>query len=343
MSRVYIQSPRSPHTFWPARFYESRFPEVDDVVMVQVKSIAEMGAYVSLLEYGGIEGMILLSELSRRRIRSVQKLIKVGRQEPVMVLRVDREKGYIDLSKRRVSPEDLATCEERFAKSRMVHSIMRHVAETCGADLEELYSQVGWPLYKMYGHCYEAFRAMIPDPEVVLQRLRDEVHGGQTPAVLSADVLDGILKNIRRRMTPQPIKIRADVEMTCFAYDGVEHIREAMRAAQGAGEDGCEVTIKLVAPPLYVLTTQTLDKARGIEVLTGAVDACRASIEAAKGSLRVKEAPRAVSEKEERLLQEELEAAEAANREIAGDDESESDYEEGMSVDVDAAPALSMA
>ena len=81
---------------------------MDDVVMVQVKSIAEMGAYVSLLEYGGIEGMILLSELSRRRIRSVQKLIKVGRQEPVMVLRVDKDKGYIDLSKRRVSPEDLA-------------------------------------------------------------------------------------------------------------------------------------------------------------------------------------------------------------------------------------------
>lgn len=43
-----------------------------------MRSIAEMGAYVSLLEYGNIEGMILLSELSRRRIRSVQKLIKVG-------------------------------------------------------------------------------------------------------------------------------------------------------------------------------------------------------------------------------------------------------------------------
>lgn len=36
-----------------------------------------MGAYVSLLEYNNIEGMILLSELSRRRIRSVNKLIKV--------------------------------------------------------------------------------------------------------------------------------------------------------------------------------------------------------------------------------------------------------------------------
>lgn len=129
--------------------YEAKFPEVDDVVMVmvrgrqggetgmifrvqkpplittilslpthQVNNIAEMGAYVSLLEYAGAEGMILLSELSRRRIRSVNKLVKVGRAEPVVVLRVDRDKGYIDLSKRRVSPEEAAACEEKFNKVR---------------------------------------------------------------------------------------------------------------------------------------------------------------------------------------------------------------------------------
>ena len=64
------------------RMYEEKYPEVDEVVMVQVKSIAEMGAYVSLLEYNNIDGMILLSELSRRRIRSVNKLIKVGVRFP---------------------------------------------------------------------------------------------------------------------------------------------------------------------------------------------------------------------------------------------------------------------
>lgn len=52
-----------------------------------------MGAYVKLLEYDDIDGMILLSELSRRRIRSIQKLIRVGRNEVVVVLRVDKEKG----------------------------------------------------------------------------------------------------------------------------------------------------------------------------------------------------------------------------------------------------------
>lgn len=121
------------------RMYEAKYPEVDMAVMIQVKNIADMGAYVSLLEYNNIEGMILFSELSRRRIRSVNSLIRVGRIEPVMVLRVDKEKGYIDLSKRRVSEEDIAQCEERYNKSKLVHSIMRHVAETMSMDLEVCY------------------------------------------------------------------------------------------------------------------------------------------------------------------------------------------------------------
>lgn len=102
------------------RYYGNKFPEVEDVVMVNVRSIAEMGAYVNLLEYNNIEGMILLSELSRRRIRSVNKLIRIGRNECVVVIRVDKEKGYIDLSKRRVSPEEVKKCEEKFAKAKVV-------------------------------------------------------------------------------------------------------------------------------------------------------------------------------------------------------------------------------
>ena len=51
--------------------------------------------------------MILLSELSRRRIRSINKLIRIGKSECVVVIRVDKEKGYIDLSKRRVLPGNI--------------------------------------------------------------------------------------------------------------------------------------------------------------------------------------------------------------------------------------------
>ncbi|XP_050145640.1 eukaryotic translation initiation factor 2 subunit alpha homolog, partial [Malus sylvestris] len=136
------------------RMYEARYPEVDMAVMIQVKNIVDMGAYVSLLECN-IKGMILFSELSHHRIRSVSSLIKVDRIEPVMVLRVDKEKGYIDMSKQRVSEEDIQTCEERYNKSKLVHSIMCHVGETLEIDLEDLHVNIGWPLYQKYGHAYD--------------------------------------------------------------------------------------------------------------------------------------------------------------------------------------------
>jgi translation initiation factor 2 alpha subunit (eIF-2alpha) len=40
---------------------------------------------------------------------------------------------------RRVSPEDIQACEDRYSKSKMVHSIMRHVSETTCTDLHSLY------------------------------------------------------------------------------------------------------------------------------------------------------------------------------------------------------------
>lgn len=42
---------------------------------------------------------------------------------------------------------------------------------------------------------------------------------------MSEEVKDSLVKNIRRRMTPQPLKIRADIEMKCFQFDGVLHIK----------------------------------------------------------------------------------------------------------------------
>jgi len=275
------------------RYYEQRYPEVDELVMVQVRQIAEMGAYVKLLEYDNIEGMILLSELSRRRIRSIQKLIRVGRNEVVVVLRVDKEKGYIDLSKRRVSPEDITKCEERYMKSKTVASIMRHVASkvpstaidgttdtpSAGLDptqaeaalkaeadeksakksrraarkqaavtgtlpegedgvalvvpeetggptgsageeerLEALYEQIAWPLGKKYGHPYDAFKLALAEPETVVSSL---------PLPIPASTLSILTATIARRLTPQAIKLRADIELTCYTPSGIDAIKKS--------------------------------------------------------------------------------------------------------------------
>jgi translation initiation factor 2 subunit 1 len=301
------------------RFFEKEFPDTETLVTVNVKQIAEMGAYVSLLEYGNIEGMILLSELSRRRIRSINKLIRVGKNEVVMVLRVDKEKGYIDLSKRRVSQEDIAEAEERYNKSKMTHSVLRHVAEQQQAKgntvitLRWLYENIAWPLYKRYPHVYDAFRAAIAEPEVVFEGL----------PVLAPDVMEGLLAQIKRKLTPQPIKIRCDIEVTCYNYEGIEAVRAALQAGMALSTDEIPVQVRLIAPPLYVMTTSTLNKAGGVDLLTKATEVIQAKIEEFGGNVSVKMAPKIVSQRDETELSEIMKQMEKEAREVDGDEPEE--------------------
>lgn len=237
--------------------------------MVNVRAIAEMGAYVYLLEYNSIEGMILLSELSRRRIRSINKLIRVGKTEPVVVIRVDKEKGisnfciftrrknpfsktfppisgYIDLSKRRVSAEDVEKCTERFAKAKAVNSILRHVADILkfetNEQLEELYQKTAWHFeekYKSKAAAYDVFKQAVVDPSIL-----DECG-------LEENTKEVLLNNIRRKLTSQAVKIRADIECACYEYEGIDAVKEALRSGLELSTDELPIKINLIAPPLY--------------------------------------------------------------------------------------------
>lgn len=74
------------------------------------------------------------------------------------------------------------------------------------------------------------------------------------------DILDILLATIARRLTPQPIKLRADIELTCYTPAGIDAIQRALRKGEAQGSDGVPIKAKLVAPPLYVLSTNATDK-----------------------------------------------------------------------------------
>lgn len=302
-----------------------RFPQVGEVVMVTVKDITDVGAYVSLLEYDGMEGMVLLSELSRKRIRSINKLIRVGRQEVVAVLRVDEDKGrnclleilltshlslgYIDLSKRKVEPSDIKKCEDRYNKAKVVHSVLRHVAEQHSSTLEEMYRVIGWPLYRKHGHAYDAFELALGESEV------DIFEGLNVPEEMQSN----LLAYIKRRMARQPVKIRCDIEVTCSTYEGIDAIKGALMEGEALSTSDCPVRIKLIAPPMYVMTCMTLDRDAGIETLNKAVECIASSIRGKGGSLEVKMAAKAVSLREETELQAMLDRLALENEEVDGD------------------------
>ena len=121
----------------------------------------ENGAYVVLLEYENMEGLILSTEVTNKRVRLVNKLLKIGNKETMMVIRVDRDKRYIDVSKKKVQQTDAFKTEKTFKKAKMVHNILKQVATKLDCYLLELYEGFAWDLYDKYGHAYDSFRLIM--------------------------------------------------------------------------------------------------------------------------------------------------------------------------------------
>ncbi|TRY50601.1 Eukaryotic translation initiation factor 2 alpha subunit/S1 RNA binding domain containing protein [Cryptosporidium tyzzeri] len=255
------------------RFYENKFPEPEEFVMARVKRITEVGAFVSLLEYNDIEGMILMSELSKRRIRSVNKLTRVGRLEVVVVLRVDKNKGYIDLSKRRVNPEDVERCEEKYSKMKKVYQTVRHIAQKEGISVEELSEKLIWPLHRKYGHALDALKEAAVNPEAVLGEFD-----------LPVSVKEALIQDIKFRLSPQQLKLRARIHVCCCGYDGIDAVRHAIIAGQETvTKDDVEIQVKFIAPPQYLVTAVSYGKAAGVEAIEKAMETIKNVITQYKG------------------------------------------------------------
>jgi len=268
--------------------------------------------------------MILLSELSRRRIRSINKLLRVGKNEVVMVIRVDKEKKYIDLSKRRVSGEDIRRADERFNKAKTVHGVMRHVGSKLRVPIHSLYQRVAWPLCRRYGNTLDAFQLSVTDP-TVLEAL---------PGVSDEEKRE-IHEYIRGRMMPQPLKIRADIQVTCFAYEGVNAVKEALIAAQSCSTEDIQIKVQLIAPPLYVMLTTTPDGEQGKALLNAAITEAKRVLTQKGGELVVKMEPTVTTTNDDSQLDRMLEELALDKEGVDDDDDDDEGGEDETLGDVD--------
>ncbi|GMI11791.1 hypothetical protein TrRE_jg7550 [Triparma retinervis] len=185
-------------------------------------------------------------------------------------------------------------------------------------NLEDLYVEIGWPLYKKYGHAYDAFKLTLAPGENTEDPFAD--------ISMSADVKADLLQYIKRRLAPQPIKVRADIEVSCFTYEGIDAIKESLLAGVDVGTNSvpaADIKIKLIAPPIYVMSTMTLDKDKGIELLNKAIQKISEMIVGKGGKMEVKMAAKAVSIREETELQAMMDRLAAENAEVDGDEPEE--------------------
>jgi len=311
--------------------YREKFPEPEQVIMIKVRRVENLGAYVSMLEYNNAEGMVMLSELSKRRIRSIKNLIRAGQIMAVAVIRVDQNKGYVDLSRRRVSHEEQQEMEEKFAKSKMVHSVMRHTAQQKpDTSLEQLCEMIAWPLYELYPHAYDAFKILASSAaDEVWSKLQEKT--GET---ISDELKEQLISNIKRRLTVNATRLRATVDVTCYEYEGIDAVREALRAGQACECDDAKLQVTLIAPPQYSISTTCIDRAAGYATVEKAMKAIETSITKAGGNFLVHQKTEVVGNDDDQETY-------ADDLDSSSDESDESGDQEGMGeLDDDAMEAL---
>ena len=84
---------------------------------------------------------------------------------------------------------------------------------------------------------------------------------------LAENVKKVLLDNIQLKLTQQAVKIRADIEVACYTYEGIDAVKDALRAGIACSTDVVPIKINLIAPPLYVMTTSTPEKAVSITAI----------------------------------------------------------------------------
>ena len=113
------------------------------------------------------------------------------------------------------------------------------------------------------------------DLAIVIRGSEEDIFEGLD---IDEETKNSIKNYIKRRLAPQPTKIRADIEVTCFAYEGIDAVKHALVEGENQSTPEVQFKIKLIAPPLYVMTSLTLDKDDGIAKMTAAIEVIKTVI-----------------------------------------------------------------
>ncbi len=97
-----------------------------DIRQGRVANLCSFGAFVDM---GGMEGLVHISELSWGRIEHPSDVLEPGELVEVYVINIDRERGRVGLSTKRLQPDPWQFVEERYQVGQLVESVITHVVD----------------------------------------------------------------------------------------------------------------------------------------------------------------------------------------------------------------------
>ena len=231
------------------------WPESGDLVIATIESVMDYGAYANLDEYNK-RGFLHISEISSARIRNVRDFIREKQKMVLKVLRVDLEKGHIDLSLRRVTKRERIEKIKAWKKDRKGEVLLRAVAEKVGLPIHEVYQKAGVILEERDG-LYEGFEKVLKEGTEALTKLD-----------IPEDIAKAFAQVAEERIRIKMVKVRGTLEIRCMKPNGVKCIQDAFLDAKKAQKaKDAKIEFCVIAAPRYSVEVSADNWKRAEEVL----------------------------------------------------------------------------
>jgi len=245
-------------------------PEQGEIVLATVTKVMDHGAYVTLDEYGGIQGFLHISEIAPGWIRSINKFVKENEKKVLLVKKVNESRGDIDLSLKQVSKDQKKHKlkeVKKFEKGKTLLKNLQEKANLSDKEIEKLEDQI----YSNYDSVYDAFIEIARHGIDAVKNLK--------LSKKTADVLEEICSKIKL----PSVEIRGIMEITNNKSDGIEIIKKALLDVI---KKDSSIDITYLGAPKYRLSVTADDFKSAEKTLKPIILEIQQNIEKKKGEFK---------------------------------------------------------
>lgn len=199
-------------------------PEWGEFVLCTVTRITPFAAWCRLDEYPNLEGMIHVSEVTGKWVYDIREFVKEGKQYVAKVVRIDYQKGFINLSLKRVTKYDEKEKLNAFRREQRAEKMLEQAARELGKNLNQAYEEVGFLLQEKFGDLFVAFDEARKSRDALIKKGVPE------------EWVDVLVKIAERSFQEKEVVIKAEVELKNFAKDGIKRIKETLESLENIGQ-----------------------------------------------------------------------------------------------------------
>jgi len=237
------------------------WPEEGELVIATITKIQFHSVFCTLDEYNK-SGMMHISEIAPGRIKNIGEYVKEGKTLVLKVLRIDEQKGHIDLSLRRVTEAQKRQKASELKQQQIVENIVKQLQEK-GYDVPVVLKQLEAE-FSEYHSLFDAFQQVVEGQLSLAQ------------AGLEEKLASDLTELLKERLKPKSVRIKGEFSIESWSPEGVVLIQKAFSEVPPTAQ------VSYAGGGKYSVVIEDKAYKQAEETLKGIVDRVKSTITSAE-------------------------------------------------------------